>query len=69
MSHLRLKTRKRDTNDMRITNEEKQEVVAMYKTGKYYLKEIAEWLGISLSSVIKILKENKNANEKKTNQL
>lgn len=41
---------------MRISDEEKKEVIEMWKSGKYYNVEIAEWLGISISSVSKIIK-------------
>ena len=40
---------------MRITDEEKEEVISMYLTGNYYNTEIAEWMGISVSSVSKII--------------
>lgn len=42
---------------MRITQEEKDEVIAMWLTGEYYNKEIANWLGISVSSVRKIVND------------
>ena len=40
---------------MKITDEEKEEVISMYLTGNYYNTEIAEWMGISVSSVSKII--------------
>lgn len=49
---------------MKITNEEKQETIDMWRTGKFYLREIAEWLGISMSSVTKIIKEYTNGKTK-----
>lgn len=54
---------------MRISEEERKEVVEMWKSGKYYNVEIAEWLGISISSVGKIIKEYRYGNKAKTNQL
>lgn len=40
---------------MRITEEEKEEVISMYKTGNYYINEIAEWIGILFTSARKII--------------
>lgn len=42
---------------MRITSEEKQEILDMYVSGKYHLTEIAEWIGCSYSTVRKIVGE------------
>lgn len=36
---------------MRLTEEEKIEITEMYSSGKYYLKEIAEWIGCSYTTV------------------
>lgn len=52
---------------MRITEDEKKEIIDMWKSGKYYNVEIAEWLGISLTSVRKIIKEYSDANKTKIN--
>jgi transposase len=41
---------------MLISDSERQEVIDMYLSGKYYNTEIAEWLGISISSVRKIIR-------------
>lgn len=54
---------------MRITEDEKLEAIEMWKSGKYYNTEIAEWLGISITSVGKIIKEYQNGNKTKINKL
>lgn len=53
----------------RLTNKIKQEVIEMWLSGKYFNVEIAAVVGISLSSVKKIIKEYYDANKKETNQL
>ena len=40
-----------------LTDEDITELCLMYKSGKYYIREIAEWLGVSKSTVIRWLKE------------
>ena len=57
------------TTIMRITEDEKLEAIEMWKSGKYYNTEIAEWLGISITSVGKIIKEYQNGNKTKINKL
>ena len=42
---------------IRLTKEEKDEIYQMYLSGKYYLKEIAEWIGCSSRTIIKVIKE------------
>lgn len=49
---------------MRISDEEKKEVVDMWKSGKYYNTEIADWLGISITSVGKIIREYRHGQNK-----
>lgn len=58
-----------NTTIMRITEDEKLEAIEMWKSGKYYNIEIAEWLGISITSVGKIIKEYQNGNKTKINKL
>lgn len=50
--------------NMRITDEEKKEIIAMWKSGKYYNVEIADWLGISITSVGRIIREYHNGQDK-----
>lgn len=51
---------------MRITEEEKAEIIAMWLSGEYYNTEIAKWMGVSLSSVRKITDEYiKNKKQRK----
>lgn len=45
---------------MKITQEERKEVIDMYNENKYRIYEIAEWIGISVSSVVKIVREHKD---------
>lgn len=54
---------------MRITDEEKQEIIDMWMSGKFYNVEIAKWMGISISSIRKIIKEYYDANKKEINKL
>lgn len=46
---------------IRLTREEKEEIYQMYKSGKYYLKEIAEWIGCSITTIKKVIHERKEA--------
>lgn len=52
---------------MKLTEEEKNEIYSMYKTGDYYLKEIAEWIGCSVSTVMSVVrkKREEERNEEK----
>lgn len=34
-----------------LTDEDISEIESMYKSGKYYVKEIGEWLGVSASTI------------------
>lgn len=54
---------------MRITEEEKNEVISMYLSGHYYKVEIAEWMGISLSSVRKIIRVYEERRDKQWKKL
>lgn len=54
---------------MLISKEEKEEVIEMWKSGKYYNVEIAAWLGISITSIRRIIKEYQDANKTKINKL
>lgn len=40
---------------MKITQDEKNEIIAMWLSGEYYNVEIASWLGVSVSSVRRII--------------
>ena len=40
-----------------LTDEDIEELIFMYKTGKFYIREIAEWFGISSSGVLYWLKK------------
>ena len=50
---------------MRITEEEKAEIIAMWLSGEYYNTEIVEWFGISMSSFRRITQEYKKEQAKK----
>jgi hypothetical protein len=41
----------------RLTQEEIDEIFTMYRSGKYYLYEIAEWVGCCLSTIERVLKK------------
>ena len=43
----------RNLNNMHLTESEKLEISAMYRSGNFYLREIAEWIGCSYFSVDK----------------
>lgn len=40
-----------------VTNEDIDEICFMWKTGKYYITEIAEWIGITPQAVMYWLKK------------
>lgn len=48
---------------IRLTKEEKDEIYQMYKSGKYYLREIAEWIGCSMTPIRKVIKERENTQD------
>lgn len=41
----------------RLTAKEKQEIYQMYLSGKYYIREIADWLGVSYSTIQKYIQQ------------
>lgn len=41
---------------LRLTPEEENEIYAMYRSGHYYIKEIAEWIGCSQTAVYRVIK-------------
>ena len=45
--------------DLELTESDIQELVDMYKSGNYYLKEMMEWFGISRKKLLKYLDEAK----------
>lgn len=47
----------------RLTPQEKDEIYRMYKSGKYYLREIAEWIGCSMTPIRKVIKERENTKD------
>ena len=42
---------------MKLTIEEKTEIYVMYRSGNYHLKEIAEWIGCSIPTIKRVIKE------------
>ena len=52
---------------MKLTEEEKDEIYSMYLSGKYYITEIAEWIGCSVSTVMVVVRKKgeEERNEKK----
>lgn len=50
---------------IRLTKEEREEIYLMYKSGKYYQKEIAEWIGCSSTTICKVIKEIEKRGKRK----
>lgn len=44
---------------MKLTESEKKEIYEMYLSGNYHLREIAEWIGCSIPTVIKVIRNEK----------
>ncbi len=52
---------------MRLTKEEREEIIKMYRTGGYAVREIAEWIGCCNSTVVRTIRGEKSFEKTKTN--
>lgn len=50
---------------MKLTEEEKDEIYSMYLSGKYYITEIAEWIGCHPCTVAILIRKMEKKYEKK----